>query len=153
MESEATSIVIQKDSAGDQPMWIEVPLSEISITFVRSSGPGGQHVNKTSTQAELTFDLGHSPSIPESDRQWLVARLATKLDSHGVLRITSQEYRSQLRNKRVALEKLEQLLQTAIHRPKKRKKTRPTRSAVEKRLSSKKKDSEKKKMRSHRGDD
>ena len=129
---------------------IQIPLSEIGISFVRSSGPGGQHVNKTSTQAELTFDLAHSPTLSENDREWLIGRLASKLDSNGVLRITSQEYRSQLRNRKNALEKLQSILQQAIARPKKRKKTKPSKGAVEKRLTSKKKAGEKKKLRRER---
>lgn len=126
---------------------ITVPMSEIEISFIRSSGPGGQHVNKTSTQAELLFDLLASPSIPDPDKRWLASRLTTKLDTAGVLRITAQEHRSQLRNKNAAVEKLQSMLQTALERPKRRKKTRPTRSSVEKRLTSKKKDSDKKKQR------
>ena len=147
MESSATSITILNESGTGNVQRIEIPLSEISISFVRSSGPGGQHVNKTSTQAELTFDLARTPSFSAWDRDWLLNKLATRLDSNGILRITSQEYRSQLRNKSDAIEKLRILLQSAIQRPKKRKKTRPTRSAVEKRLTSKKKDGEKKRMR------
>jgi len=126
---------------------VSIPLTEIAISFSRSSGPGGQHVNKTSTQAELTFDLEHSPSIPESDRVWLRKQLASKLDSAGVLRVTSQEYRSQLRNKNAAIDKLQSMLQAAMLRPKKRKRTKPSRAAVERRLSSKKKSGEKKKLR------
>ena len=126
---------------------IRIPLSEIEISFIRSSGPGGQHVNKTSTQAELTFDLAHSPSFYEDDREWLLSRIASKIDSNGVLRITSQEYRSQLRNKKAAIEKLQSMLQQAIKRPKKRKKTKPSRTAVEKRISSKKRVGERKKLR------
>jgi ribosome-associated protein len=132
-------------------LWItdrlQIPLSEISISFIRSSGPGGQHVNKTSTQAELVFDLGNSPSINESDKAWLISRMATKLDSSGTLRVTSQEYRSQLRNKQDALEKLEAMLKSAITRPKPRKKSKPSRSAVETRIRSKKKAGEKKRLR------
>jgi ribosome-associated protein len=129
---------------------IEIPLSEIEISFTRSSGPGGQHVNKTSTQAELTFDLANSPSIPPQDRDWLLSRLASKLDSNGVLRVTAQEYRSQLRNKTGALEKLRSLLTEALIRPKKRKKTKPSAAAKRKRLDSKKKAGEKKRLRAER---
>lgn len=132
-------------------LWItgrfQIPIAEIQISFVRSSGPGGQHVNKTSTQAELVFDLAHSPSINEADRAWLMSRLASKLDSSGILRVTSQEYRSQLRNKQDALEKLESMLRSAIVRPKPRKKSKPPRSAVEKRIGTKKKAGEKKRLR------
>ena len=126
---------------------ILIPLSEIEIAFTRSSGPGGQHVNKTSTRAEITFDLKNSPSIPEQDRVWLLSRLATKLDSDGRIHIAAQEYRSQLRNKQKAIERLEAMLQEAIKRPKKRKKSKPTKSSVEARLKSKKKASDIKKQR------
>jgi len=104
-------------------------------------------VNKTSTQAELVFDLANSPSITEADRTWLLSRLGSKLDSSGILRVTSQEYRSQLRNKQDALDKLESMLQSAIIRPKPRKKSKPSRSAVEKRITSKKKAGVKKRLR------
>ena len=140
MEYEETHLIITDA--------LRIPLAEIDIAYVRSSGPGGQHVNKTSTQAELTFDLAHSPSIPEADRAWLISRLGTKLDTGGVLHVTSQEYRSQLRNKKAALDKLRSMLALAMQRPKKRKKTKPSRSAIEKRLAGKKKASDKKKMRS-----
>ena len=126
---------------------ILIPLSEIEIAFTRSSGPGGQHVNKTSTRAEITFDLKNSPSIPEQDRVWLLSRLATKLDSDGRIHIAAQEYRSPLRNKQKAIERLEAMLQEAIKRPKKRKKSKPTKSSVEARLKSKKKASDIKKQR------
>lgn len=127
---------------------LSIPLQEIEISFTRSSGPGGQHVNKTSTQAELSFDLAHSPSLSEDDRAWLLLRLASKLDSEGRLRITSQTYRSQLRNKNAALEKLASILGSALVRPKARKKSRPSKTAKENRLRSKKKESEKKRLRS-----
>ena len=135
-------------------LWItdrlQIPLAEIAIFFTRSSGPGGQHVNKTSTQAELVFDLAHSPSIAEADRAWLISRLGTKLDSSGILRVTSQEYRSQLRNKQDAIDKLESMLQQAIVRPKPRKKSKPSKSAVETRIRAKKKAGEKKRLRQER---
>jgi ribosome-associated protein len=129
---------------------IAIPLSELEIHFVRSSGPGGQHVNKTASQAEIIFDLGASPSIPEHDRVWLQSRLANKLDSSGRLHVTSQEHRSQRQNRSAAIEKLEALLAEAIKRPKKRKKTKPTKASVERRLTTKKKASEKKKSRNER---
>jgi ribosome-associated protein len=126
---------------------IVILLAEIEITFTRSSGPGGQHVNKTSTRAEIAFDLAHSPSIPEQDRAWLTTRLASKLDTEGRIRIAAQEYRSQLRNKQAAIERLQTMLQEALKRPKKRKRSKPTRSSVEARLTSKKRAGDIKKMR------
>ena len=127
-----------------------IPLEEIRISFTRSSGPGGQHVNKTSTQAELAFDLAHSPSFSEADRAWLLNKLATKLDSTGVLHVSSQEFRSQLRNKNAALEKLQALLERAIERPRPRKKVKLSKAAKETRLRMKKIAGEKKKMRTER---
>jgi ribosome-associated protein len=126
---------------------IVIPLSEIEIAFTRSGGPGGQHVNKTSTRAEIMFDLAHSPYIPDSERVWLMGRLQSKLDGEGRIHIAAQEFRSQLRNKRAALERLQTMLHEAIKRPKKRKKSKPTKSSVEARLKSKKKASDIKKIR------
>lgn len=126
---------------------IQIPLSELEVSFTRSSGPGGQNVNKTSTRVEITFDLAHSPSIHDDDRTWLMERLRSKLDTEGRIHIAAQEYRSQLRNRQAAIERLEEMLQQAIQRPKKRKKSKPTRSAVERRLDSKKRESEKKRER------
>jgi ribosome-associated protein len=126
---------------------LRIPLAEIEIAFTRSSGPGGQHVNKTSTRAEITFDVGHSPSIAERDRSWLLSRLASKLDTEGKLHIAAQEYRSQLRNKKAALDRLQELLQEALKRPKKRKRSKPSKSSIEARLKSKKRAGDIKKQR------
>jgi ribosome-associated protein len=132
---------------------LSIPLDEIEISFTRSSGPGGQHVNKTSTQAELSFDIEHSPSIDVQDRAWLLTQLATRLDSSGKLHVNSQSYRSQLRNKEAALEKLASLIAGAMERPTPRRKTKPSRSAKETRLHSKKMEGEKKRMRSKNMDE
>ncbi len=129
---------------------LRIPIDEIRISFTRSGGPGGQHVNKTSTQAELSFDLAHSPSLSENDRAWLLERLRSKLDSSGVLHLSAQEFRSQLRNKNAAIEKLQDLLARAILRPKPRKKVKPSKAAKETRLRSKKIAGERKKLRSER---
>jgi ribosome-associated protein len=132
---------------------LSIPLEEIEISFTRSSGPGGQHVNKTSTQAELAFDLAHSPSIHEQDRAWLLTRLATRIDSSGKLHVNGQSYRSQLRNKEAALEKLAAIIGNAMERPTPRRKTKPSRSAKETRLHWKKMEGEKKRMRSKNMDE
>ncbi len=132
---------------------LSIPMEEIEIAFTRSSGPGGQHVNKTSTQAELSFDLAHSQTIADEDRAWLLTRLATRIDSSGKLHVNAQSYRSQLRNKEAALEKLASLIAGAMERPKTRKKTRPSKSAKETRLHSKKLAGEKKRMRSKNMDE
>jgi ribosome-associated protein len=117
---------------------IEIPVSELIFRYTRSSGPGGQHVNKTSTQVELVFPLAQSPSIPEPDKLWLLERLKPKLDSEGNIRITSQASRSQSQNKSEAVERLQETLRLALRRPKKRKPTKPKRSAIEKRIEKKK---------------
>jgi ribosome-associated protein len=126
---------------------ISIPVSELEIRFSRSGGPGGQHVNKTSTQAELSFDLVNSPSIPLDDREWLVERLKHRLDSTGRLRLTSQDTRSQRQNKAIVLERFQEMLRHALRRPKKRKATKPSRAAVERRIESKKRRGETKSQR------
>ena len=126
---------------------ISIPVSELDIRFSRSSGPGGQHVNKTSTQAELTFDLANSPSIPPEDREWLLEKLKPKLDSSGKLRLTAQDTRSQRQNKAIVIERFGEMLRHALRRPKKRKPTKPSRAAVQRRIESKKKRGETKSQR------
>ena len=126
---------------------LRLPITEVELSFVRASGPGGQRVNKTSTQVELRFDVAHSPSLSEADRAWLMQTLRTKLDARGVLHVTAQEHRSQLRNREAAMDRLEQLLRAALVRPKRRKPTRPSRASREERLSAKKHQSEKKRTR------
>lgn len=126
---------------------LQIPYGEFDLAFIRSGGPGGQHVNKTSTQVELRFDLAHSPSISDADRAWLMKRLSTKIDSEGVLIIRAQEHRSQMQNRKAAIARLGDMLSEAIRRPKPRKKSRPSKGAIERRLESKKKASETKQRR------
>ena len=126
---------------------ISIPVSELQISFSRSGGPGGQHVNKTSTQAELMFDLLSTPSIPPEDREWLMERLKHRLDSTGRLRLISQDTRSQRQNKAIVLERFAELMSHALRRPKKRKATKPTKGSIERRIESKKKHSATKSQR------
>jgi ribosome-associated protein len=126
---------------------ITIPVSELEISFSRSSGPGGQHVNKTSSQAELVFDLANSTAFTPEDRGWLLERLRHRLDTSGRLRLTSQESRSQRQNKGHVIEKLREILIHALRRPKVRKPTKPSRASVHRRLDSKKKHGETKKLR------
>lgn len=122
-------------------------MNEIQFSFVRSSGAGGQNVNKVSTKVVLKFDVLNSVILKDDEKQILLEKLKNNLTANGVLIITSQEKRSQLQNKEVALEKLDTLLTKAFHKKKKRKATKPSKGAVEKRITNKKKNSEKKSNR------
>ena len=117
---------------------LQLPLSEVQYRFVRSSGPGGQHVNKTATQVELLFDVAHSPSLTDTQRQRLLTQLRNLIDQAGVLHLTAQSERSQLRNREVVTARFQELLAAALRVPKKRKRTRPSAAAQERRLQRKK---------------
>jgi ribosome-associated protein len=137
----------------DEDRWIvineetQIPLAEIGFRFSGSSGPGGQHVNKTATKVTLLFDVAQSPSLSDEQRGRLLEKLANRIDSEGVLHIHAQASRSQFKNRELALARLQTLLAQALRPPKPRKKTKPGRAAVEKRLVSKRKQSEKKQGR------
>jgi len=122
-------------------------IGELEFQASRSSGPGGQNVNKVNTRVELRFNISASVLLSDYQKQILLKKLAGKLTVDGVLIIASQEERSQLRNKEIAAAKLYQLLEKALKPVKKRKATRPTRASVEKRIQTKKKLAEKKSRR------
>lgn len=121
--------------------------SELTYRATRAGGPGGQHVNTSSTRIELWWNLAGSPSLSEQQRAWLASRLAARLDSEGWLRLVSAGSRSQLQNRKEVTERFESVLAQAVAVPKKRKKTRPSRAAKERRLAGKKKTSAKKELR------
>ena len=116
---------------------LRVPFAELEFRASRSGGPGGQHVNTSSTRVELTWDVASSPTLSEEQRRHLLARLATRLDGAGLLRVVSSATRSQLRNREDATERLREVVASALVVPKKRKRTRPTRAAKAARLESK----------------
>ena len=126
---------------------VRVPLRELTYRASRASGPGGQNVNKTESAVELLFDLAHTTAMTDDERRRAMAKLTTYLDGDGVIHIESQSERSQLRNREEATRRFAQLLREALVVPKPRRKTRPTRSSVEARLSSKKREGTIKKMR------
>jgi ribosome-associated protein len=116
---------------------LRIPLREVEFRFSQSSGPGGQHVNKSSTQVTLLFDVAQSPSLDEETRARLLERLASRLTKEGVLQISAQESRSQHQNREAAIVRFQGVLAAALRRPKVRRKTKPSRAAVEKRLEGK----------------
>ncbi|HEY5615274.1 MAG TPA: alternative ribosome rescue aminoacyl-tRNA hydrolase ArfB [Bacteroidota bacterium] len=126
---------------------LHIPLSELEFRSSRSGGPGGQNVNKLETRIELLFDVARSPSLTDEQRNVLKSNLRSKLDTDGVLRVVSQESRSQWQNKRLAVEKFVLLLRKALKPQRKRVATKPSRSAKEKRLKLKKIRGERKKLR------
>ena len=126
---------------------LSVPRDELELRATRSGGPGGQHVNTSSTRIELTWDVATSPSLDDALRARLLARLATRLDGTGRLRLVAQGARSQLRNREEVLERFAGIIAAAMVEPKKRKATKPTKASKRARLDAKKKRSELKKQR------
>jgi ribosome-associated protein len=110
---------------------------EISETFIRASGPGGQNVNKVASAAQLRFDLRGSPSLPEAVKARLVRLAGNRLTQDGVIVITARRFRSQERNREDARERLVALIRRAAAPPKPRRKTRPSAGQRETRLAAK----------------
>ncbi|MDU0370782.1 alternative ribosome rescue aminoacyl-tRNA hydrolase ArfB [Hymenobacter endophyticus] len=119
-------------------------LPELQFQTSRSSGPGGQNVNKVESRVELRFRLLDSQLLTDEQKQTLLQKLASKLTTEGELLVVAQEDRSQLRNKETALRKFHELLSKALYKPKARRATKPSKGAVRQRLESKKKHGDKK---------
>ncbi len=130
---------------------IAIDEKELDESFARSSGPGGQNVNKVETAVQLRFDVRNSPSLPDEVKTRLCRLAGRRLTLDGVLVVTAQEHRSQERNRAEALAKLVELIREAAKPPPpKRKPTKPTKSSQTRRLDSKSKHSANKKLRSMR---
>jgi ribosome-associated protein len=116
---------------------LRLPLAELEFRASRSGGPGGQHVNTSSTRVELWWDVANSPTLSDEQRRRLLDRLATRLDGNGRLRVVAGGTRSQLRNREEATERLRQMVAEALMVTKARKRTRPSRAAKAGRLEDK----------------
>ncbi len=126
---------------------VSIPLAELRYRTTRSSGPGGQHVNKSETQVELSFDVAHSPSLTEAQRQRILIKLKNLIDQDGVLHLAAQAERSQLRNREIVTARFQEIVAAALRIPKKRRPTRPTAASKTRRLESKKRRGQTKRLR------
>jgi ribosome-associated protein len=126
---------------------IFIPETELHFNFIRSSGPGGQNVNKVSTAVQLRFDIINSPSLAEQLKKRLIAVSGNRATKEGILIIEAKRFRTQESNRQEAVERFIELIRKAEKKPKRRIKTKPSKESKQKRIEEKKKRSEVKKMR------
>ena len=134
-------------------MAFRVPDDELTFRATRAGGPGGQHVNTSATRVEVLWDVARSPSLTAEWRERILHKLAGRIDATGTLRVVAAERRSQLQNRLAAAERLRALVAEALRKPKPRRRTRPSRAAVEARLAVKRRRRNLKRERRHRDDD
>ncbi len=132
---------------------VSIPRVELVVRATRASGPGGQHVNKTSSRVEVTWNPSQSQTLPDEDRAIILQRLASRISDGGDLRVVASDTRSQLQNRELAMVRLADLVRTALIVPKARKRTRPSRAAKQARLDDKRRTALKKRDRNRRSDD
>lgn len=126
---------------------VSIPPGELDARATKAGGPGGQHVNTSSTRVELLWRLAESRAVDDEQRARLRMKLAARLDSEGNVRVVASDTRSQRQNRILAEERLADLVRRALAIPKKRRKTAPTRSSVERRLTDKRMRSQRKQER------
>jgi ribosome-associated protein len=129
------------------PQSREIPRSEIHLQFVRSSGPGGQNVNKVSSKVQLRWNARHTTRLPEPVKERFLARYASRLTNDGDIIIVSQSTRDQRVNQEDCVNRLREMILSVWHPPKARKPTKPTKGAKERRLKAKQNVSQKKNLR------
>jgi ribosome-associated protein len=129
---------------------VSIPRGELDIRVSRSSGAGGQHVNKTSSRVEIFWNIPTSRALTEEQRVRLLDKLSSRLTTEGSVRVVASDMRSQSRNRDLAEERLAELVRRSLLVPRKRKPTRPTRAAKEARLETKKRHSHKKRDRTNK---
>lgn len=145
--------------SGEHAAWLvvtpelRIPRAELEYRASRSGGPGGQHVNTSSTRIEVWWDVAASAALDDAQRERLLARLATRLDGAGRLRLVSGATRSQLKNRVEVTARLVEMVAKALHVPKPRKKTRPSKAAKAARLEDKRRRSSLKASRRRTGRD
>lgn len=127
---------------------VKVPEEELEVRFARSGGPGGQHVNTTSTKVELRFDLDATDAMDDEQKERVRAALGNRITKDGVLVLTASEHRSQVRNREAVLARFATLVGDALRPPpRRRRRTKPSRAARERRLEDKRRRSERKALR------
>jgi ribosome-associated protein len=131
---------------------LKIPQSEFDWSYARGSGPGGQNVNKVSSKAILTWSVTASPSLPAGVRQRFLTSFKSRIQSDGTIQIASDKFRDQKRNIEDCLTKLSDMIEEVLIPPKPRKKTKPTRGSVERRIADKKALSARKSSRKNKSD-
>jgi len=119
-------------------MNLETLFKELNFKALRSSGPGGQHVNKTASKVEVSINISSSKAFSETEKNTLLKKLSTKISSEGKLQLSCSDTRSQHRNKAIVIDRLIELLSKSLKKSKARKRTKPSKSSIEKRLKTKK---------------
>ncbi len=132
---------------------LSIDENEIQLDFIRSSGPGGQNVNKVATAAQLRFDAAHSPSLPEDVRSRVKALAGSRMTSEGIIVIDAHQYRTQEQNRADAIQRLVALIRQAAKKPKPRVNTRPSIAAKARRVDEKRRRGEIKQFRRYKPTD